>query len=93
MRIESSGLSGGARKQLEPASPTGPGAVPGDLSCVRTSQGGRETGKCGRSRYAYPRRAAVEMLLGPRNEVMACGIPDALLPGGKQDTAEVSQNR
>lgn len=35
----------------------------------------------------------MEMLLGPRNEVMACRIPDALLPDGKQDTAEVSKNR
>lgn len=33
------------------------------------------------------------MLLGPRNEVMACRIPDELLPGGKQDTAEASENR
>lgn len=38
------------------------------------------------------KEAAVEMLLGPRNEVTAYRIPDALLPGGKQDTVEVSND-
>lgn len=33
----------------------------------------------------------MEVLLGPRNEATACGIPDALLPGGK-DAVEVSND-
>lgn len=37
------------------------------------------------------KEAAVEVLLGPRNEATACGIPDALLPGGK-DAVEVSND-